>query len=109
MAPRAYVYRAALLCESCGDHVRATKPRPAHVNEADEPSYDSDDWPKGPYENGGGEADSPQHCDCCGLFLENPLTADGEAYVREACAGAVMAEWREFYAYLWEGNDENGE
>lgn len=28
----------------------------------DESLYDSGEWPKGPYGNGGGEANSPQHC-----------------------------------------------
>jgi len=28
----------------------------------------------GPYPDGGGEADAPQHCGGCGVFLENPLT-----------------------------------
>lgn len=66
--------------------------------------YDSDDFPKGPYGDGGGEADTPQHCDHCGVFLENPLTADGIAYVtdvlkeRYAGEGTALALWREFYA-----------
>src|SRR3954469_15157799 len=47
----------------------------------DEATWDSDKFPKGPYENGGGEADTPQHCDQCMAFLENPLTEDGCAYV----------------------------
>jgi hypothetical protein len=47
-----------------------------------ESSYDSDEWPKGPYCDGGGEADNPQHCACCTVFLCNPLTQDGVAYVR---------------------------
>jgi hypothetical protein len=42
-----------------------------------ESDYDSDDLPKGPYADGGGEADTPQHCDDCRRFLENPLTGDG--------------------------------
>ncbi|KKL11925.1 hypothetical protein LCGC14_2540860, partial [marine sediment metagenome] len=37
-----------------------------------------------PYLDGGGEADTPQHCDHCSVFLENPLTGDGYAYVIEA-------------------------
>jgi hypothetical protein len=49
----------------------------------DENDYDSDDLPKGPYPNGGGEADTPQHCDRCGAFLENPLTQAGYRYVNE--------------------------
>ena len=47
----------------------------------DEHAYDSDDYPKGPDGDGGGEADSPQHCGMCGLFLNNPLTDDGREYV----------------------------
>ena len=42
----------------------------------DESDYDSDDLSKGPYPDDGGEADTPRHCDTCGVFLENPLTAD---------------------------------
>jgi hypothetical protein len=45
---------------------------------------DSDTWPQGPYDSGGGEADTPQHCDQCGVFLENPLTSDGDDYLLEA-------------------------
>lgn len=96
-----FMFQAALWCEACA--------RPAHVNESDESSYDSDEWPKGPYADGGGEADTPQHCDGCGLFLENPLTADGLAYVAERLAefrelhGAAepltetLADWSAFY------------
>lgn len=31
--------------------------------------------------DGGGEADTPQHCANCGVPLENPLTSDGVHYV----------------------------
>jgi hypothetical protein len=62
--------------------------------------------PDGPHLNGGGEADSPQHCDACGVFLENPLTTDGYRYVNEALIehardgdgnAEVLAEWAKFY------------
>jgi hypothetical protein len=59
----------------------------------DQSSYDSDEYPKGPYPDGGGEADTPQHCDHCHCFLENPLTSDGYDYVREK----QNAEWDSFY------------
>jgi hypothetical protein len=59
----------------------------------DESSYDSDEYPKGPYPNGGGESDSPQHCADCREFLENPLTSDGYDYVREN----QNDEWDSFY------------
>ena len=107
-------------CGSCSgyhpvaymDDCRDDKQRwPSHVtaqDRSDETTYDSDDYPKGPYANGGGEADTPQHCDECQLFLENPLTSDGVAYVREAIAEARRRRrgklsvacniWRKFYA-----------
>jgi hypothetical protein len=96
-----YVYNAALYCATCGEY---------HVNRlrfskvAD--TGDSDDYPQGPYGDGGGEADCPQHCDNCGCFLENPLTSDGRIYVREALEEhanhgrgdpLVLGEWEEFY------------
>lgn len=100
-----YVYKAALLCESCGEDARAALECPGTVEY--ESSYDSDEYPKGPYPDGGGEADSPQHCDNCDLFLENPLTGDGYAYVRglvsELNPGPCVAEWCEFYDIDQEG------
>lgn len=81
-----YIFQAALLCEACAQLTKETIARktlfkvPADPD--DESSYDSDDYPKGPYANGGGEADCPQHCDHCGVFLENVLTDDGVLYVK---------------------------
>ena len=52
------------------------------------------------FPNGGGEADAPQHCDSCGVFLENPLTDEGVQYVLEAIeegSGSCIAEWAAFY------------
>lgn len=108
---RAYVFQAALLCEDCGDAYkrehRHAKPVP---DDRDESSYDSNEWPKGPYANGGGEADTPQHCDTCGTFLDNPLTGDGETYVRDAFrefvetgrgSPDVLAEWKAAYDWIW--------
>lgn len=80
----AYVFAAALLCDECGEKTREaiTEAGNAPSDPEDEGSYDSDDYPKGPYAEGGGEADSPQHCDACKVFLENPLTSEGVDYVR---------------------------
>jgi len=92
----AYIYQAALLCEHCANAWR----------EGLTDTGDSDDYPQGPYSEGGGEADSPQHCDTCGLFLENPLTAEGVGYVEEAMREALksgrlqseaLIEWAPFY------------
>lgn len=98
-----YVYQAAFLCGDCGEDTRRENGErgQAPENPEDEWSYDSDEYPKGPYADGGGEADTPQHCDHCGLFLENPLTTDGVRYVREALElggdADVLATWRAFY------------
>ena len=110
----AYIFQAALLCSDCG---QATKDRLdaaglAPDNPEAEYTFDSDTYPKGPYADGGGEADSPQHCDQCGVFLENPLTPDGQEYVRQAAAenfghNAIVRQWREFYDYL--ATDEDNE
>lgn len=116
-----FIYQAAVYCEEHGKARRAqlTAAGKAPADIDNESTYDSDAFPKGPYSDGGGEADSPQNCDDCGLFLENPLTTDGYEYVRSAAAefvteGAdeswsvvaakarsagndVIAEWIEFY------------
>jgi hypothetical protein len=91
---------AALLCADCGEKRRTAlrHTMPAGFEQDEESTYDSDHFPKGPYPNGGGEADSPQHCDHCGVFLENPLTPDGDAYVRAqaACYGTKKdSSWEE--------------
>jgi len=80
-----YIYQAALLCAPCGEAVREDITNAGHApaDPEAESTYDSDNFPKGPYPDGGGEADTPQHCDHCGEFLRNPLTGDGYDYVRE--------------------------
>ena len=111
-----YIYKAALYCEPCADNVkrriapqfgfRKINSRGVAVSDGTMGSRDSDHWPQGPYPDGGGEADTPQHCDSCGLFLQNPLTAEGVEYVRELVAaergdrkGYWPAEtWADFYA-----------
>lgn len=100
----AFAYNDELLCEDCAEQVRtaiiAEGLEP--IDSDDDSSYDSDEFPKGPQGDGGGEADCPQHCGNCGLFLENPLTTDGVQYVKQKILAAdgdpdVLAEWAEFY------------
>jgi hypothetical protein len=118
----AYIFQAALLCEDCGDKVCAelTAAGKAPKNPDDEYSYDSDDFPKGPYPEAGGEADVPHHCDKCGEFLENPLTSEGVEYVKEACLAALehtpsgtdsvaLDVWAKFYEISLEPDDEGEE
>lgn len=100
----AYIFQAALLCNHCAMGVCAVS-----ITNPDDRD-DSDHWPQGPYSDGGGEADSPQHCDHCGTFLANPLTGDGESYVRDAWREYVetgrgrldtLAEWKAAYEWVW--------
>src|ERR1700730_4627230 len=122
----AYLYKAALWCGPCiiKALVAGRKAAPGAIDmppaEAlkqvvsangftSESDYDSDDLPKGPYADGGGEADTPQHCDVCGPFLEIPLTGDGLIYVEDAirdnlrtkkpcrATNDVIVEWANFY------------
>lgn len=98
----AYIYQAALYCEACALDLRAQLQ--AFTGPLDR--EESDRYPVGPYADGGGEADTPQHCDHCQTFLENPLTTAGYEYVCEAITTAVCAgrydtvactEWSPFY------------
>jgi hypothetical protein len=122
----AYIYKAALWCGPCVIKalVAAGKAAPGAMDMppakaleqivsangfTSESDYDSDDLPKGPYPDGGGEADTPQHCDGCGEFLENPLTGDGLIYVEDAirdcltttklsgASNVAIFEWADFY------------
>ena len=88
-----YIYQAALHCEDCAVKIMEG------LSPSDD-SGDSDDYPQGPYSDGGGEGDSPNHCDGCRAFLENPLTCDGYEYVQETVRNrltVVSREWAEFY------------
>ena len=111
----AYIFQADIYCADCAEsimaQIAAAGGKPADTS--DESTFDSDVWPKGPYTDGGGESDTPQHCAGCGTFLENPLTSDGYEYVRESIAEYVSGEgpggdytvlnqWIEFYEIpLW--------
>lgn len=95
----AYVYKAALWCPTCGLAHRTRLPIPPGADANDESTWDSDVWPKGPYAEGGGEADSPQHCEGCGVFLENPVTDNGldALYDAHAEGKQLPPAWIDFY------------
>ena len=60
-----FMYQAALYCEACGLDIRKKliEEGKGPADPDDENSYDSDEFPKGPYPDGGGNADGPHHCD----------------------------------------------
>lgn len=76
----AYLYQAALLCGDCGRATRE-KLRPAMLaadpqfDECSEETYDSDDFPKGPYLDGGGP---PEFCDMCQAALDKCSVRAGD-------------------------------
>lgn len=127
-----YTFRAALWCDSCvrntlkdsedviaafpdlwqgGGHLVSTDDMiraavtAAGRNPDNESTWDSDQFPKNAGEDGGGESDTPQHCGCCGVFLENPLTNAGLHYAidqliqhsEDAGDTDCLPQWREFY------------
>jgi len=112
----AYMYQADLHCEDCNIKIKIGLCFPKCGIPLDESTYDSDDYPKGPYPDGGGEADTPQHCGSCGLFLKNPLTCAGGDYVKESVRESfaryqlnpdmgkdtALEYWKPFYSYLFE-------
>ena len=98
----AYVYQADLYCEDCGNKIKQQLDAEGKSPESpeDEYTFDSDEYPKGPYGEGGGEADSPHHCAGCQKFLDNPLTSEGYNYVREqAESGSIPEEWKQYLTH----------
>jgi hypothetical protein len=97
----AYIYCADIYCQQCGEQAKR-----ALDGTGVKDNGDSNRYPQGPYPDGGGEADTPQHCGDCLEFLENPLTGDGYNYVadrfdeyRERGRGSkpTLEVWAEFY------------
>ena len=88
-----YIYAASLYCQECGEKIREDLrvQGKAPDNPQDEYTYDSDDYPKGPYPDGGGEADSFNHCGNyeCEEFLDNPLTEEGVTYTIGSLRGYI--------------------
>jgi hypothetical protein len=87
----AYIYQADIYCEDCGERIKAINQKrwslawqTAGVSVEPFDHEDSDHLPQGPYPDGGGEADTPQHCAGCMIPLGNPLTAEGVEYVFSA-------------------------
>ena len=94
-----FIYAAACYCDECGiaiqkDVLKALNKTPEDF--ADERTFDSDEYPKGPYSDEQ-EADGPEHCasgeDClnptiigdqvCGYFFGNELTTHGVENLQE--------------------------
>ena len=97
-----YMFQADVYCKPCGEAIAATLPDP-DAWEREHP--DSNSYPIA-YDSSEGEADSPEHCDKCSLFLERNLTEYGGRYVKEIVAEdlstedkivGIVKEWIDFY------------
>lgn len=113
------IYNADTWCDTCAEEIRkriraereAAGLEP--IDEGDESSYDSDDFPK--YMSDNDESDSPCHCasgdDCheadilpsgakIGALLSTSLTSYGVEYVRDSIreGGEVAEYWAEQFA-----------
>lgn len=94
-----YVFQADVYCDRCGDAIRMDLEAQGR---GWTPLSDSDSYPSGPHDTG--EADCPDHCGGCGVFLENPLTEEGEKYVVERVnegleEGELSYPLDDWYAY----------
>jgi len=110
----AYIYQASIWCDDCGEAIRKrldeAGERPEDLDLDDESSFDSDDYPKGPFSDDD-ESDTPNHCaseEECPNAIElddgrkvgaivSGLTEDGVAYVRDAKDSPCVRAWREHY------------
>lgn len=97
-----YIFQADIYCDDCGRDIQAGLEKAVPLDERD----DSDRYPQGPYGDGGGEADCPQHCGACRTFLYNPLTGDGEKYVVEKVRSGegdteILTQWWNHYSHLF--------
>ena len=97
---KVWVYQADIYCDECGPTIC----REHGLDPGNLPEGDSNDIPQGPYLDGCGEADQPQHCGHCQVFLRNPLTNDGYRYVMEkltdigsAKSRGILQEWMDYY------------
>ena len=104
-----YMFQGALYCEDCGQAIQKEirKDGRAPEDEDDEGSYDSDDFPKGPFGDGGGEADSVHHCDSnegclnaiklpcgskIGAWLGNDLTSEGAEWLSNSIKEGIFRD-----------------
>jgi len=105
------MYRGSFYCPDCARDIKRevrAEWKEKHGTPFED-NGDSEGYPQGPLEEGGGESDSPNHCDGCGVFLENPLTRHGVEWMKEQARGATedlkegnwpspaFLEWKRFY------------
>lgn len=113
--PTEYIYDADTYCDDCAKKIKESMRLDGSVNAMilngadldDETTYDSGEYPKGPYDSG--ESDSPNHCADCREFLKNSLTTDGMDYVKDMVREDIVTgdldsvavkEWMPYYDWI---------
>lgn len=98
-----FIFDAEMYCEDCGESIRADLDLRGETpfDPDDETTYNSDEYPKGPYSDGGGESDTPGHCGACRTYLGNPLTSVGVEYTLEYLDEAVKRGFRTEVLDVW--------
>jgi len=95
-----FVYKEDLFCENCA--LEIVEDFESH---GIDDTGDSDDFPQGPYSNGGGGSFLPQYCGNCSMFLENPLTPEG--YEALICDPDFYQDCLYFYEIYYPKDDES--
>ena len=127
-----YIYAADTWCEDCANAIKEQLDKEGKTPEDpnNEHTFDSDEYPKGPFDSSNETTDSPDHCaagaECLnaivdgdqkyGCWLEQPLTNEGVEYtlgmirdtiVRSIDAPEFMKYWvDELRDYGLETEDE---
>ena len=123
-----YMYCGALYCEDCGRSILADIRAMWEARGEAITDLDAQNAEAMPVDVSylSSESDSPEHCDCnegcinaievggrkVGAHLENDLTGEGRAYVKEAIArGSDVARevWAPFYGMSTETDEEESE
>jgi len=95
-----FIFQAALVCADCAAKICERLDKQGVADDGD-----SDTYPQGPYDDGGGESDSAQFCDggrgCAnaasvdghkvGCPLGNPLTTEGAAAVVDSVRRSLLS------------------
>lgn len=91
MRVTSWTHNAAIYCDDCKPDNGCSADRCDDSECCPQPVFSTND-----------EADTPQHCAACNVFLENALTGDGMEWLREALSSErgtdeIKDEWRSFY------------
>ena len=101
-----FIFAADVYCPHCADAIKRRLASVAPADPANENTFDSGDYPKGPYSDD--SSDTPQNCAECGDYIENPLTEAGVDYVIEAMQEDIDRHHTNSVVRDWAGHLDKG-